>query len=129
MIYTTYFAKLKTLPEGVTPVAICAKPPVGYKGACYRMLAPKYDFYSKWKIDHDDEYFTMCYNDQVLRQLNPTRVVADLYVNAGKNYCEGDIALVCYEKSADFCHRHLVAEWLRNSGYSCEEFNFKDKEN
>lgn len=122
MIYTTYFAMIKHLPEGVSPVAICAKAPTGYKGAAYRALAPHYGFYSKWKEDHDDDYFTACYNDQVLQQLNPVRVVADLYDSAGKPYCAGDIALVCYEKSSDFCHRHLVAEWLRKNGYSCEEF-------
>ena len=26
-----------------------------------------------------------------------------------------DIALCCYEKPTDFCHRHLVAEWLNNN--------------
>ena len=23
-----------------------------------------------------------------------------------------DCVLLCYEKSGDFCHRHLVADWL-----------------
>ena len=23
-----------------------------------------------------------------------------------------EIALVCYEKPGDFCHRHIVADWL-----------------
>lgn len=124
MIYTTYFAKLKSLPKEVTPIAICAKPVPGYQGASYRQLSPHYDFYSKYKIDHDESYFTMCYYDKVLRHLNPTRVVAELYATAGKTYCNGDIALICYEKSTDFCHRHLVAEWLRESGFQCEEYNF-----
>ena len=26
-----------------------------------------------------------------------------------------DIALVCYEKPGDFCHRHLVADWLNET--------------
>lgn len=124
MIYTTYFAKLRFLPKDVIPVAICAKPPKGYQGAEYRMLAPHYSFYSKYKEDGDESYFTLCYKDQVLRNLNPTRVVADLYYSASKNYCDGDIALVCYEKATDFCHRHLVAEWLRDNGFQCEEFDF-----
>ena len=122
MIYTTYFAKLKKLPKDITPIAICAKPVPGFQGAVYRQLAPHYDFYSKYKIDGDTEYFTTCYNELVLKNLNSPRIVADLYTAAGKSYCDGDIALVCYEKSSDFCHRHLVAEWLRESGYECEEF-------
>lgn len=32
------------------------------------------------------------------------------------------IALVCYEKPTDFCHRHLVAEWLCKNGFECHEW-------
>lgn len=129
MIYTTYFAKLRSLPKNIIPIAICAKSPVGYQGSYYRTLAPKYDFYSKYKENGDESYFTLCYNEQILKNLNPARVITDLYATTGRSYCEGDIALVCYEKATDFCHRHLVAEWLRNNGYQCEEFDFnKNKE-
>jgi uncharacterized protein (DUF488 family) len=32
--------------------------------------------------------------------------------------------LLCYEKPGDFCHRHIVAEWLHNNlGVHVEEFN------
>ena len=122
MIYTTYFAKLKKLPDNVLPVAICAKPPAGYNGPIYRALAPKYDFFAKYKINGDQEEFIENYIGQVLNQLNPARVVAELYYQVEAASCEGDIALVCFEKSSDFCHRHLVADWLRNAGYDCKEF-------
>lgn len=122
MIYTTYFAKVKSLPSGVLPIAICAKPPAGYKGLVYRALAPKYDFFKKWQITKDNEEFIENYVAQVLKQLNPVKVVTDLYYQVGAAPCSCDIALVCYEKSTDFCHRHLVAEWLRSNGYNCEEF-------
>ena len=112
MIYTTYFAKLKKLPENIIPIAICAKPPIGYNGPVYRTLAPKYDFFAKYKVTKDATEFTENYIGQVLNQLNPVKVVTELYYQLGlaPNTC--DIALVCFEKSADFCHRHLVAEWL-----------------
>ncbi len=29
--------------------------------------------------------------------------------------------LLCYEKTGDFCHRHLVAEWLREAKFDVEE--------
>lgn len=32
------------------------------------------------------------------------------------------IALICYEKPSDFCHRHLVADWLNKNGIPCEEW-------
>lgn len=125
MIYTTYFARLKKLPKDIIPIAICGWPPSGYTGPEYRALAPKYDFFKHWKATGDNEYYIKCYNEQVLSNLNPARVVADLYYQIGKAPCSCNIALVCYEKSTDFCHRHLVANWLRKHGYECEEYKFE----
>lgn len=122
MIYTTYFAKLKKLPENIIPIAICAKPPAGYAGAVFRTLAPKYDFFKKYQINRDTFEFTENYIGQVLNHLNPFIIVADLYYQIGMAPNTCDIALVCFEKSTDFCHRHLVAEWLRTYGYACEEW-------
>ena len=48
MFYTTYFAKLRSLPEDIIPVAICAKPPIGFKGYTFRQLAPKYDAFKHY---------------------------------------------------------------------------------
>ena len=31
------------------------------------------------------------------------------------------IALICYEKPEDFCHRHLVAKWFSENGVNCKE--------
>lgn len=38
---------------------------------------------------------------------------------AGKKIC-----LICFEKPTDFCHRHLVADWLTKNGFQCEEYKF-----
>lgn len=122
MIYTTYFAKLRSLPKDIIPIAICGRAPAGYKGLSYRAIAPKYDFFMQWKANGDNEYYIKCFREQVLANLNPARVVAELYHTADMAMCSGDIALVCYEKPTDFCHRHLVADWLKEHGYECEEF-------
>lgn len=124
MIYTTYFAKLKKLPEHILPIAICGKAPNGYNGPSYRAIAPKYDFFMQWKATGDNDYYVKCFKEQVLATLNPARVVADLYYQVGKAPCSCDIALVCYEKPTDFCHRHLVADWLIQHGYACEEYKY-----
>jgi hypothetical protein len=29
---------------------------------------------------------------------------------------------LCYEKPQDFCHRHLVSDWMRSVGINIEEF-------
>lgn len=34
-----------------------------------------------------------------------------------------DVALVCYEKPGEFCHRRIVAEWLKKAaGIPVEEY-------
>ena len=33
------------------------------------------------------------------------------------------IALICYEKPTDFCHRHLVADWFNKNGIRCKEYS------
>ena len=117
-IVTTYFAKLRTLPDNIVPISICSKAPTWYNGLQYKKLAPRYEFFMKWKKDHDNDYYIKCFNEQVLSQLEPTTVIKELMEKAGSE----NIALVCYEKPGDFCHRHLVAEWLNNNGYTVEEF-------
>ena len=133
MIYTSYFAKLRKMPENIIPIAICAKVPDWYKGFQYKKLAPKYEFFNKWKQDNDDENFIKCYKEQVLDNLELQRVLIELQCLLSDEikiqmqspfYSNNDwhIALVCYEKPSDFCHRHLVAEWLKENGYRCEEW-------
>lgn len=117
MIYTSYFANLKNLPDNIVPISICAKAPDWYKGLQYKKLAPKYDFFMKWKENHDNDYYIKCFNEQVLNKLNAADVISD-FLHIG----DTDICLVCYEKPNDFCHRHLVADWLNKNGFRCEEW-------
>ena len=134
MIYTSYFAKLKQLPKNITPISICGKAPDWYKGLQYKILAPKYDFFMEWKKNHDNDYYIKCYNEQVLDKLNAqevidslTKLVRDPYRNPRLLSYENqelEIALICYEKPSDFCHRHLVAKWLTDNGFPCEEYRF-----
>lgn len=118
IIYTTYFARLKTLPKSIVPISICGKAPSQYSGLQYKKLAPKYDFFMKWKENHDNGYYISCFNSQVLSILDPAQVISDLTAMAAGH----DIALVCYEKPTDFCHRHLVAKWLQDNGYDVKEW-------
>ena len=125
MIYTSYFAKLNKIPDTVIPISICGKAPAWYKGLEYKKLAPKYDFFMKWKETHDNDYYIKCFNEQILNKLNWLEVYDELYALAdtiGKPHY--DICLICYEKPSDFCHRHLVADWLNQHLIACEEYQF-----
>lgn len=117
MIYTSYFAKLKFLPENIIPISICGKAPDWYKGLQYRRLAPKYDFFMEWKRNHDNNYYIEHF-EEMLSTLDAPEVVFDLKQLSGNK----DIALICYEKPSDFCHRHLVAKWLSYNGFPCKEW-------
>ena len=54
--YTSYFAKLKDLPEDIVPISICGKAPNWYTGVQYKKLATKYSFFAKYKEDGDAEH-------------------------------------------------------------------------
>ena len=96
-----------------------------YSGKCYPALAPKKGF---WKIWHNNigkipekennEYYIKEFYNQVLEPLDPEKVVSDL----------GAYALLCYEDSEEFCHRHIVAAWLDILlGYKVEEIKHGEK--
>ena len=126
MIFTSYFAKLGKLPPDIIPISICGKAPDWYKGLQYKKLAPKYGFFMEWKKNHDNDYYIKHFEYEVLDGLDATGVILDFSRRIyGFNVGENDIALICYEKPSDFCHRHLVAEWLNQNGFMCEEWRSK----
>jgi uncharacterized protein (DUF488 family) len=55
--------------------------------------------------------------------LDVNQVVFELNELANGRFKDTDIALICYEKPSDFCHRHLVSKWLNENGYDCIEWN------
>ena len=118
MIYTSYFAQLRNLPEDIIPISICGKAPDWYKGIQFKELAPKYDFFIKWKQTHDNNYYIEHFQKEVLDELNIGDILIELYTLSD----DKDIALICYEKPTDFCHRHLVAKWFNENRVECEEW-------
>ena len=108
MIYTGYYAKLKKYQEaGLTPISIAGKAPNFYSGIQYKKFAPSWDIFSKWKSGEIDNFqYTERFNQEILGKLDKEEVKTFL------NSFETDIILLCYEKSGDFCHRHIVANWI-----------------
>lgn len=134
MIYTTYFAQLRKLPDNIIPISICGKAPEWYKGEQYKVLAPRYDFFMQWKETQDNDYYISCYKEQVLSKLDVHQVLGNLvsklpYIVSHSTphitlpSSRYHIALVCYETPDKFCHRHLVAEWLQLHGIKCIEWS------
>lgn len=138
MVYTSYFAVLRKLPEDVIPVSICGKAPSWYQGIQYKKLAPKYGFFMEWKQNHDNDYYKKCFKEQVLTPIKQEDTISELTsllpetikmelqeenVTIDKSQ-KHHIALICYEKPGDFCHRFQVADWLKEDGIKVEEYKF-----
>ena len=124
MFYTSYFAKLKKIPENITPISIAGKAPDWYTGIQFKKLAPKYGFFMEYKKDHDEEKYTKCFYEQVLDNLDANEIAIQIRKLAENS----DIALICYEKPSDFCHRHIVEKWLKDNGIPCGgELDLEDK--
>lgn len=99
---TSYFAKYR----GNNGVSIARFPPKGYKGRQYTKLAPPTWLLTHYKNSGDKYYYIEHYYSNVLNKLNPQ----EIYNELGEN-----TVLLCYEKSDGFCHRHLVADWLKGN--------------
>jgi len=122
-LYTSYFGNLKKLRDaGVIPIGISLYPPRWFKGLSIQQLAPH-----RYMLDDKltEEEYTRLYKDRVLRQLLPTSILKQIEtLSSGR-----DVALLCYEKPGDFCHRHIVADWLRiECGIEINEFTILAKE-
>lgn len=59
----------------------------------------------------------------MLNALSVKNVMIDLINMMPDRSSKHDIALICYEKPSDFCHRHLVADWLIKNGFKCREWS------
>ena len=116
--WTSYFGNARNIPSGIVPIGIAGKSPNGWKGLEYKKLAPSWDIYSSWKSKHhDDGLYTARFEAERLGKLNFDNVVEDLTrMTAGKDAC-----LLCYEIPGMFCHRHIVAKWFTDHGYTTLE--------
>ena len=111
MIFTSNFKIAGHLPQAV---AISLGVPRGWRGRRYTKLAPPRDLI---KI-MEPERFIPLYRAQVLDKLDPLRVITDL---GGDNFI-----MLCFEPPGEFCHRRVVAAWMRkHTGVLVEEFNPK----
>jgi uncharacterized protein YeaO (DUF488 family) len=118
-IFTSYFAIVEKLPLSIYPVSIALYPPKGWKYGEFKPLAPTLEILAAYKNDHDKAKYRESYVKMLMqRQINSFNFVN----NWLKSRYIGDVALICYERPEAFCHRQIVAEWLRLNGIPCEEW-------
>lgn len=106
-VYTSYFANLRKFPDGVVPIAVCRGVPHWFQGKVYYTLAPDWETVQGMRCSATRKQFVIRYC-AYLNILDKSTVLQELAeLSEGK-----DIVLLCYEKPTDFCHRHLIADWL-----------------
>ena len=116
-IYTSYFAKAAILRKaGIVPIGVALWPPRFFRGISMKQVAPR-----RYMLDDrltDEEYISMYRND-VLRLVDARSFIQDLE-RASRGM---DVALCCFEKPGDFCHRHILAKGLNEqTGIEVSEF-------
>lgn len=130
-IYTSYFANIKTLEENnIYPVGICNKVPQFFENPNLESVAPSnsilYEYKNSAQTDADREHYKERYINEILcaYRFHPEYLTERLeYFSSQED--DKDIALVCYERPEDFCHRHILAEWLNErlgDKYIIEEY-------
>ena len=118
MIYTGRFVELENYKRfGFVPVSIAGYAPDYYDGIEFKTLAPKREWWQEWHDKHlSNDWYRSKYKETVLDKLNP-RVIANRLQQFGEN-----VVLLCYEHPNEFCHRQLVADWLRANGTPVYEY-------
>lgn len=90
------------------PISICALPPKWADCPNFKLLSPSKDIlYGIKNVKITQDQYTKKFN-AYLGTLDQMEVLQHLKEIAGSK----TITLVCFEKPNDFCHRHLVADWL-----------------
>lgn len=114
-IFTSYFGNVATLKKcGVHPISIARWSPRGWDGDRLTWLAPT--VYMLKEASHE-EYVRMY--QEICRGVNIEWLIRQLSMMAGGK----DVALLCYERPNEFCHRHMLAEYLTDHGIKVTEFN------
>lgn len=123
MIYTSYFANIKKLDgvcyaiSGLIPSfynQLTKQNPSKYKR--FIQFSPKKVWWQQWKSGKlNNDQFIKLYQETVLNQIDINDVLKQF------NQHNKDIFLLCYQKPNDFCHRHLVSQWLNQHNIECKQ--------
>jgi hypothetical protein len=114
VIYTSYYGNKTIGLVKDSLVGISQGTPIGFSGLKYPGLFPSWDMIRTWQHSRqtpaDWAVYTAAYTSQVLAKLDPVKVGPLL---------QGKV-LLCYEGKG-YCHRHIMADWLRKAGFVVEE--------
>lgn len=104
-------------------VSVAGRSPDWIEFKC-RKLAPKRAWWNYWhskfegrlSSDESKAWYAAKYRETVLAAVIQREIVGEL-----EAFGCSDVFLLCWEKPEEFCHRQLIAEWLNEAGFRCEE--------
>lgn len=124
-IFTSYFGNVKKLSSaGIKMISISLYKPKFFYGIEAKNVAPRSSMIFG---DLSHEQYEERYRKEVLGNVDAVE-----FIKMIEKMSQGsDIALCCYEKPGDFCHRHILAEWLKEqTGIIIKEFGVEpEKDN
>ena len=121
-IFTSYFGNSRKLKEaGVNMICVAIGKPRFIAGIP-QMLNVCPTHYMVSGPCSREEYLKLY--DRILASQDANQVVKQIEMLSGGK----DVALCCYEKPGDFCHRHILAKWItENTGIEITEFGVVEK--
>lgn len=120
--FTSYFGNSRKLKEaGVNMICVAIGKPRFIAGIP-QMLNVCPTRYMVSGPCSREEYLKLY--DRILASQDANQVVKQIEMLSGGK----DVALCCYEKPGDFCHRHILAKWItENTGIEITEFGVVEK--
>jgi len=90
--------------KGDKGVAICIYPPLDWADARFPALEPPRKLFFARKAEQiTQEEYEKRYKEEVLSNLDPQQIYDILK----------DQVLLCWENPGEFCHRRIVAKWIK----------------
>lgn len=126
-IYTSYYGRVKHLKQaGILPISISRSSPKWFGGEEIKKLAPDYQTFQIGRSG-DTQGYTERFK-AMLDGLDKQAILREIEQISEMNG-NVDVAILCYEKVTDFCHRHIVAEWLNEGKEKPEVVEFGAERN
>ena len=138
MFFTSYYGKMKKFPANFIPVSISRQTPTWFQGIICKELAPSWDILMEYQSNHNEkereEIYNKRYHKEILEKITPNDILEKIQnfipTELKDSFSDEDLHFVflCFEKTGEFCHRNLVANWFVQHHIFCREVTDMDFE-
>lgn len=105
MIYTSYYSGRQIGKS----ISISLRPPKECSFDSLPLFAPSEDLLKFWKASKKDDAAQQKYSEIFRQEMDAKKSLIDLWINKLNS---SHLTLNCDEKPEDFCHRHILKDYL-----------------